>query len=247
MLGNDKKKSLTQKEFMTAIKTIESFTTINSLMTGSSESVAVKHSLYVHFPAVGAFDFNNSGRFHGYNAPEEIKAYFKAYTRQKDDPIINKTLASGNFIWLSDTLDEPNTLPSSHKKLIRASLEFIGDGICCPLYGPDNRKGYTFVGFGRDKTEFDPIMPYQIQSLLQVMHVQYCMLMRGLQKQVKLTSREAEVLELISYGKSNPEIAIILGISPRTVAVHASKVLMKLDTTDRLSAAMRAQTIEITI
>ena len=51
--------------------------------------------------------------------------------------------------------------------------------------------------------------------------------------------------ELISYGKSNPEIATILSISSRTVAVHASKVFMKLGTSDRVNAAMRAQTINI--
>ena len=247
MLENDKKMSLTQKEFMVILNTIKSFTTINSLMTGSSEAVQVKHSLYVHFPAVGAFDFKNSGKYHGYKAPQETKDYFKGLTKLKEDPVISHTLASGNFIWLSDTFDEGILINSDHEKRIRTSLKFIGDGICCPLYGPDNRKGYAFVGFGRSKAEFDAVMPYQIQSILQVMHVQYCMLMRGLQKQVKLTSREAEVLELISYGKSSPDIALILGISSRTVAVHTRNIFIKLDTTDRVSAAMRAQTIEIKI
>lgn len=247
MLGNDKKSSLTQKEFMAALNAIKSYKTINSLMTGSSESIKVKHSLYVHFPAVGAFDFKNSGKYHGYNAPQEIRDYFKSLTKLKEDPVINHTIASGKFIWLSDSLDGVILLNSDHEKRIRTRLKLLGDGICCPLYGPDNRKGYAFVGFGRNKAEFDAIMPYQLQSLLQVMHMQYCMLMRGLQRQVKLTSREAEILELISYGKSSPDIALILGISSRTVAVHTRNIFTKLDTTDRVSAAMRAQTIKIMI
>jgi len=243
MLGNDKKTSLTQYEFMEAVKAIESYTTINSLMTGSSESVGVKYSFYQHFPPIGAFDFNNSGRFHGYNTPDKFVERYNI--ENKNDPLIPKAFSTGEPVWLSDAMHEPYVTKVGFEKSIQWALNLFGDGLCCPLFGPDNRKGYAFIGFHRDKSEFDSIMPYQMHALVQTMHIRYCRMVKALQRQVNLTPREAEVLELISYGKTNPDIALILNISPRTVAVHMSKIFIKLDTTDRVSAALRAQTIDI--
>jgi len=247
MLGNDKKRSLTPDELMGIVNALESFTTINTLLVGASESVGLKYSSYHHFPAVGAVDYDNTCRFHGYNIPDSIKTYYETHNKYDGDPVIVTALAKGEFIWLSDSINEPYIKKRKHEKFIQWTLDNIGDGLCCPLYGPDNRKGYAFIGFDRDKADFDPIMPYQMQMIVQIMHVRYCLMVKALQRQINLTARESEVLELITYGKTNPEIALILGISPRTVAIHASKIYIKLETTDRVSTAMRAQTIDLVI
>ena len=89
--------------------------------------------------------------------------------------------------------------------------------------------------------------PYKIQSLAQVLHIRYCWLIEKLQIQVKLTPREAEVLELITFGKSNVEIGLILNISANTVAVYVKSIFIKLNVSDRVSAAMRAETIKMKI
>lgn len=44
-----------------------------------------------------------------------------------------------------------------------------------------------------------------------------------------LTDRERQVLQLIVEGKSNKEIALYLGISPKTVSVHRTNIMSKLD------------------
>jgi two-component system, LuxR family, response regulator FixJ len=44
-----------------------------------------------------------------------------------------------------------------------------------------------------------------------------------------LTTREREVLDHVVTGKSNKEIAQILGISPRTIDVHRARIFQKLD------------------
>ena len=56
-----------------------------------------------------------------------------------------------------------------------------------------------------------------------------------------LTDREAEVLAMIAAGRSNPEIATVLGISLKTVQNHVSRVLTKLQVRDRTQAALRAR------
>lgn len=54
-----------------------------------------------------------------------------------------------------------------------------------------------------------------------------------------LTTREAEVLSGIARGLSNPQIANELGVSVKTVQNHVSRVLAKLQVTDRTQAALR--------
>ena len=54
---------------------------------------------------------------------------------------------------------------------------------------------------------------------------------------LNLTPREAEVLYWVSEGKTNPEIALILGSSRRTVEKHVEHILEKLGVETRTAAA----------
>jgi DNA-binding NarL/FixJ family response regulator len=55
-----------------------------------------------------------------------------------------------------------------------------------------------------------------------------------------ITRRELEVLRLVGAGRSNKEIAPLLGISERTVRGHVSKILRKLSLSSRTQAAIWA-------
>jgi DNA-binding NarL/FixJ family response regulator len=44
----------------------------------------------------------------------------------------------------------------------------------------------------------------------------------------ELSTRELEVLQLIVHGKSNKEIAVVLGLSANTVAVHRANIMQTL-------------------
>jgi DNA-binding NarL/FixJ family response regulator len=55
-----------------------------------------------------------------------------------------------------------------------------------------------------------------------------------------LTSRELEVLKLLSQGQTNPQIARNLLFSVSTVKAHVRSILSKLDVSDRTQAAVRA-------
>lgn len=58
-----------------------------------------------------------------------------------------------------------------------------------------------------------------------------------------LTQREQEVLKWISGGKSNAEIASILGISSWTVKIHVANLLSKLNASTRGHAVAKAVSI----
>ncbi len=51
-----------------------------------------------------------------------------------------------------------------------------------------------------------------------------------------LTARELDVLRLVAVGRSNPEIAEALFISPRTVTTHLTHIFAKLDVDGRAEA-----------
>jgi DNA-binding CsgD family transcriptional regulator len=56
----------------------------------------------------------------------------------------------------------------------------------------------------------------------------------------QLTPRERDVLRLLVEGRSNPEIADALFISPRTAETHVTHILAKLGATTRAEAAAHA-------
>lgn len=53
----------------------------------------------------------------------------------------------------------------------------------------------------------------------------------------RLSKLQREILSWVSRGKSNCEIAIIMGRSERAVAYHISEILRKLEVTSRVQAA----------
>ena len=55
-----------------------------------------------------------------------------------------------------------------------------------------------------------------------------------------LTSREAQILKLITEGYSNNEIAKELFVSINTTKAHVANILQKLEVDDRLQAALKA-------
>jgi predicted ATPase/DNA-binding NarL/FixJ family response regulator len=57
----------------------------------------------------------------------------------------------------------------------------------------------------------------------------------------ELTRREVEILTLVGRGKSDPEIAEALFISPKTASVHVANVKAKLGLQSRLEVALRAR------
>lgn len=58
---------------------------------------------------------------------------------------------------------------------------------------------------------------------------------------ISLTSKERHVLELVAQGKSNKEIAKVLGIAPETIKSHMKHIFTKLKVDSRAQAAVAAK------
>jgi DNA-binding NarL/FixJ family response regulator len=58
----------------------------------------------------------------------------------------------------------------------------------------------------------------------------------------QLTVREREILALVAAGRSNPQIAAELYLSPKTVRNNVSNIFAKLHVADRAEAIIHART-----
>jgi DNA-binding NarL/FixJ family response regulator len=64
---------------------------------------------------------------------------------------------------------------------------------------------------------------------------------RGRRARPELSQREGEVLDLVTQGMANKQIARRLGISERTVKAHLTNVFQRIGVTDRTQAALWAR------
>ena len=62
----------------------------------------------------------------------------------------------------------------------------------------------------------------------------------------QLTTREAEVVQLLAYGKHNHEIAKILKIRDRTVEAHRANIMRKFETNKFMDVVRRYLLLELT-
>jgi DNA-binding CsgD family transcriptional regulator len=69
---------------------------------------------------------------------------------------------------------------------------------------------------------------------------------RGFAVREILTTRETEILSWVERGKSNNEIAQILGISHLTVKNHVQKILRKLNVQNRAQAVAKGMSLNLT-
>jgi DNA-binding NarL/FixJ family response regulator len=62
----------------------------------------------------------------------------------------------------------------------------------------------------------------------------------GPHSDIRLTDREREVLTWVGRGKTSSEIAVILGLSDRTVNFHCDRAMRRLDVVNRTQAVAKA-------
>ena len=62
---------------------------------------------------------------------------------------------------------------------------------------------------------------------------------------IKLTAQELSCLELSANGQTSADIGLKLGIKPRTVNFHFSKILRKLNAMNRQEAIAKAMSANL--
>jgi len=91
----------------------------------------------------------------------------------------------------------------------------------------------------RDAYMIEVLMPHLHMALHRMLAHESSETTTEVKATAVLSARQLQVLEWVRDGKTNPEIASILGISPATVKNHVQKVLHKLNVRNRAQAVAR--------
>jgi len=240
VIGLDSKVS--DKEYLTLMQEIASANSVKYLAETCHKLGSYKQGIYHHIPAIGTHDFQRHSRYWTRGLNQDAIDYLDA-TATNIDPIMTFVFRHSRPFWLSELVGISEFESGYNRQRIELALQHLGDGILAPLFGPQHRRGYIYIAFDKSREFYDDIFLWQIQAILQAIHVRYCLLIETMRARVNLTKRESEVLELITFGKTNPEIGQSLGISANTVAGHVKRIFFKLNASDRVTVALKAQSM----
>lgn len=235
-----------------ALACIEEKTTEKLLETAAREfnKIGFTGMTYDYIPHMGANDYKMEKTISLYikasknQRKEWIETYSKKYA-ERPDPLEEHSLKTGQAIWSGTLLDKWDFQSTEQQKHLTWAIETVGHFIIVPVFGPRRSRGILFLMTG------DLAIPPSVRSMCFIeyicffLHRQYCKIRASQHKDISLTPREKEVLQLIPLGRSNREIGLILGITANTVNGHIKQIFTKLDAPDRLTASLRGFTLDL--
>lgn len=115
------------------------------------------------------------------------------------------------------------------------------------LYGAALALIFTIVGIiaGRKLTRPKQVVVEKTITIPVTREAGDFMLNESVLKKLNISKREYEILELMSRGYSNQQIADKAYISISTVKTHTSNLFMKLDVSRRTEAVMKARELSL--
>ncbi|WP_156170072.1 helix-turn-helix transcriptional regulator [Aurantiacibacter luteus] len=162
------------------------------------------------------------------------------------DPLPRLAMARVSaFVWLWD-IELAALDPAERRYLQIAARHGMARGIGSVCYGPNGRAGFLGAIWPRKENPSDEVV-LSVQQIGQVSFQRYCRIVREEFAVEPLSNRELEVLDWMCRGKSNPVIALILGVSRSTVDTYVRRIFAKFDVTDRVAACMRAHSLGLTV
>lgn len=240
MIGLNSKVS--DREYLELMQEIASANSVKYLAKTCHKLGSYNQGIYHHIPAIGTHDFHRLNRYWTRGLDQNTLDYLETKVINID-PIMAYVFHHSRPFWLSELVIIDEFKSGHERQSLELVLKYFGDGILAPLFGPHHRRGFIYVSFEKPRGTYDDVFMWQIQAILQAIHVRYCLLIESMRAQVNLTKRESEVLELMTFGKTNPEIGQSLGISANTVAGHMKRIFFKLNASDRVTVALKAQSM----
>ncbi len=107
--------------------------------------------------------------------------------------------------------------------------------------GGGNFTGYTLFTTQKDKVDYNIELGNTLFLLLDSIHEKLASIgTKDSLRQIKISPREKDVLQLLVKGKTNTEIAADLAISPYTISSHINVLSLKLGSRNRTMTALKA-------
>lgn len=194
---------------------------------------------YIQIPHIGSFDFHNPIRVNK-GLPRDVEAKFNRLDIKKLRKIAvtaSRDLESDKYFHVLAV-----TLESDERGNItlKPSRNTLADYICCLTWSPQNQLGCFLLPIKGDESAN---VLRQAYSLCDQAHHDLSRAQALLNAQnharSKLTAREKSIMELVVHGKSAPDIANILNLSPHTVSKYIQHIVLKLNVENRIAASLR--------
>lgn len=113
----------------------------------------------------------------------------------------------------------------------------IGDALCATSYGPDRAIASLHLGF--DRRDFAPDEARAIHIAGLVLTERLMEFAAPATAVLELTARERDCLAFVADGRTDWQIAVLLGISEPTVRFHLNNARRKLGAVNRAQAVAR--------
>lgn len=226
---------------------LENATSVNELIDVTFELVQAFGAInlcYAHAPPLGATDYKGPAIIQARGMPKGWGGTYLKNEYEKVDPVSRMALTQLRPFYWRD-IGKMKSLSTRERGYISHLKEIgIDNGICVPTFGPKGRSGYFGIGFCPTQDRVSDKRIQILQWLCQTSHICHCaMVAETLEAGRKLSTREVDVLRLILYGLSNPEIARRLDVSDHSVSTYLKRASEKVGATGRFEAATRALTI----
>lgn len=207
------------------------------------EEILARGAAMISYHFASAFGSQTGDKviFSQFGFPEPWIERYRDPDFRRADPVTEFIMQAGRPMrW--DAALAAQVLTSEQQAFVDAFRAMgIPAGVGIPLFGPNGRNAYCGIGFDRELEPGDRRMIGRMGAIAQMGHRRVVELLtdRG-EEPVRVSGRESEVLHWMARGKSNADIAVILGISPATVDTFVRRLFDKLGVNDRISAIVRA-------
>ena len=235
LLGvNDRYWGLRALEFAAAAEQASAVETVLELFTQEIAQVGFNSHLIVVVD-----DRDLTGRSIANGWPPQWTELYTKEKMSRADPVHRYLLRTLNpFLWSEapyDAEQEPEC-----KSVMQLAADFrMTEGFCVPVHYDGTTAAVSIAG---EKPETSP----GVRSALHLMSLFAHNRLRALKKPADsrrryvLTSREREVLQWVSAGKSDWDIGVILHITERTARAHVTNAVRKLNAVNRPAAIVEA-------
>jgi LuxR family quorum-sensing system transcriptional regulator CciR len=200
------------------------------------------HRVDVRVPDEGSDDLNTSKVIALSDYPEEWVDAYITNNMAAEDPVLQASQDAGvGFRW-SDIADLVALTPHQRELFEQGRAAGIVDGFTVPAKasGLSNGSCNFAIGPGRDLPRANLLLAelvgihslYAARQLVERAHAQV--------DRPRLTPRQRDCIDLVGRGKTDWEIAQILGISPATVKDHIDDARRKYGVSKRVQIVLRA-------
>lgn len=156
-----------------------------------------------------------------------------------DDPFPEFVMAAAKPMTWSEVIGQVALTERQRAFVDYLHASGLVDAISVPLFGPNGCDSYSVFILDRPIEPADEALVKQIADVAHEMHIDVCMVAgRDTRSFASMSRRESEVLRWMAHGKSNGDIATILGLAPTTIDTFVRRIYAKLGVNDRISAVL---------